>query len=275
MKWNLIPLSSFTTELQDIAPYGVSGWRHSAKSGIRAIAISRPGYGHSARQRGRSVRDIATHISEFADHFGIKNFASVGWSGGGPHALATTVDPRCVGVITLAGVGKFGQPDLDFLAGMGPENIDEFGVALEGESALQAWMEKNAVALRQVTGDEIREAFGGLIGDADKEVLSGKFAEESASVMRLGLERNFDGWVDDDLAFVRDWGFDLSSIRISVHVWQGDDDFMVPHAHSIWLAHVIPSATEHFIPGHGHLSLVVKERDKIVMQLKQLHSKNA
>jgi pimeloyl-ACP methyl ester carboxylesterase len=208
-----------------------------------------------------------------ADAFGIERFVSIGWSGGGPHALATSLDERCVGVITLAGVGQYGKSDLDFLAGMGPENIDEFGVAMQGEKPLRAWMSENATPMQHVTGDEIREAFGGLIGDADKKVLEGNFAEEMASAMRLGLSSGFDGWIDDDLAFVEEWGFDLGSIKVPVHVWQGDDDFMVPHAHSHWLAKIIPTAALHFAPGEGHISLVVKQRHEIVTQTLHLLAK--
>jgi pimeloyl-ACP methyl ester carboxylesterase len=170
--------------------------------------------------------------------------------------------------VTLAGVGKFNQPDLDFLAGMGPENHDEFGVALEGEEPLRRWMLANATSMQRVTGAEIREAFGGLIGAADKAVLGGSVAEEMAESMRWGLARGFDGWIDDDLAFVQEWGFDLQKVTVPVVIWQGDDDFMVPHAHARWLAKAIPGSELRFTPGEGHISLTVKGQSAIVTQLK-------
>ncbi len=237
---------------------------------MRAIAASRPGYGQSDRHRGRKVVDVVDDLSQVLDQFEVTKFVSVGWSGGGPHALAMSLDKRCAGVITLAGVGQYGQPDLDFLSGMGPENIEEFGVSLKGEGPLREWMNANAVAMQHVTGAGLREAFGGLIGKADKEVLDGDFADEMAAGMRRALSHGFDGWIDDDLAFVQDWGFDLGAINIPVLLWQGDDDFMVPHSHSRWLASKIPTAQLNFIPENGHISLIVKHRDKIVTQLQQL-----
>ena len=42
-----------------------------------------------------------------------------------------TRHPKNVGAITLAGVGEWGNDDLDFLAGMGPENHEEFGAYFE------------------------------------------------------------------------------------------------------------------------------------------------
>lgn len=239
-----------------------------AYSGIRVFATSRAGYGQSQRQIGRRVVDISDDVTQICDFYGIRSFVSIGWSGGGPHALSTTLDSRCKGVVTLAGVGQFGKPDLDFLAGMGPENIDEIGVALQGESALQEWMKTNASSMQQVSGSQIRESLGGLIGSADKAVLEGSFAEEMAAAMRFGLAEGFTGWIDDDLAFVRDWGFDLGAIKLPVIIWQGDDDFMVPRSHSRWLNAVIPGSELRFAPGEGHISLTVKGKPEIVRQLK-------
>lgn len=74
-----------------------------AGDGIRVIAASRAGYGKSERSRGRRIIDIADDVSQMCDAFGVSKFVSIGWSGGGPHALSTTADPRCKGVVTLAG----------------------------------------------------------------------------------------------------------------------------------------------------------------------------
>ena len=239
-------------------------------SQLMAIAASRPGYGQSDRHLGRSVVDVVDDLIQVLDQREVQKFVSVGWSGGGPHALAMSLDPRCVGVITLAGVGPCGKTDLDFLAGMGPENIEEFGNAFQGEGPLREWMNANALGMAQVTGQGLRDAFGGLIGNADKAVLAGEFADDMAAGMRRALSHGFDGWIDDDLAFVREWGLDLSAINIPVFLWQGNDDFMVPHSHARWLASKIPTAQLNFIPENGHISLIVKHRDEIVTQLQQL-----
>ena len=124
---------------------------------IRGFAASRPGYAQSDRQLGRRVVDVVDDLSHMLDEFEINRFVSVGWSGGGPHALAMSLDKRCVGVITLAGVGQYGQTDLDFLHGMGPENIEEFGMALQGEAPLRDWLDANAVGMQHdSTGSEAR-----------------------------------------------------------------------------------------------------------------------
>ncbi|MEN9906281.1 MAG: hypothetical protein RL475_479 [Actinomycetota bacterium] len=248
-----------------------SDWLESAASaGIRAIAYSRAGYGTSDRNPGRSVINVNTDIAQVLDAKNITKFVSIGWSGGGPHCLANTFEPRNVGAISLAGVGAFGVDDLDFLEGMGPENHDEFGAALKGEAVIDQWMNDNAGAMKSVTGSDIIEAFGGLIGDADKAVLEGGEADAMAASMRSALAVSFDGWIDDDLVFVKKWGFDLASITKPVFLWQGDDDFMVPHAHSYWLEKHIPTATLTFKPGEGHISIGVKYRADILAQAQGL-----
>jgi len=255
-------------------PGHVSMWSEwleaAATAGIRALSYSRAGYGTSDRNPGRTVLSNNNDIAQLLDAKNITKFVAIGWSGGGPHCIASTFDPRNVGAISLAGVGAYGVDDLDFLEGMGPENHDEFGAALKGEAVIDQWMEDNAGPMKSVTGDEICEAFGGLIGDADKAVLEGVAADQMAASMRSALAVSFDGWIDDDLVFVKPWGFDLAAITKPVFLWQGDDDFMVPHAHSYWLEKHIPTATLSFKPGEGHISLGVKYRGEILAQAQDL-----
>lgn len=239
-------------------------------TGCLAITASRAGYGKSDRHLGRSVADDLADQQALLDHFQINEFVAIGWSGGGPHSINMTRDPRCKGAVTLAGVAEWGHADLDFLAGMGPENEDEFGEALKGEAALQTWMVKNASSYKTITGPEIIEALGGLIGEADKSSLTPEVAVDTATSFRHAVVDSFNGWVDDDLAFVEKFGFDLSAITKPVLVWQGDDDFMVPKAHSEWLVKHIPSATLNFVPGHGHISLTTAYRSEIIKQAMEL-----
>ena len=253
-------------------PGDCSSWQKWFKDipGVRAIAASRPGYGLSDRKKGRTVASDLTDQNHLLVHLNVEKFVSIGWSGGGPHALNMSRNSNCQGVITLAGVGEWGNADLDFLAGMGPENHEEFGAALLGEQSIEKWMQENAAAFKNVTGEDLISSFGGLIGDADKKALTPEVAEEDATSFRRALSVSYYGWLDDDLAFVQPFGFDLSKIDKPVLVWQGDDDFMVPRAHSQWLAEKIPTAKLNFVPGHGHISLGESYRNEIINQALQL-----
>lgn len=241
----------------------------AAAHGLRLLALSRPGYATSTRAVGRGVSDVASDVAALLDALDVPWCATAGWSGGGPHALATAhlLGERCRAVATLAGVGPYAAAGLDFLAGMGPENHAEFGAALRGEAALRAWLVTNGVAFVTATASELVAAFGDLLPPVDAAVLEGGFADEMAAEMRRSLAHGFDGWLDDDLAFVRPWGFDLAEIRTPVTIWQGSEDLMVPRAHGAWLAAHVPNARARFAAGHGHISLVTTYREEIVRDL--------
>ena len=253
-------------------PGDCSAWQKWFKDipGVLAIAASRPGYGLSDRKKGRTVASDLSDQNQLLEHLNVEKFVSIGWSGGGPHALNMSRNSKCQGVITLAGVGEWGNADLNFLEGMGPENHEEFGAALSGEESIEKWMQENAAAFKNVTGEDLISSFGGLIGDADKKALTPKVAQEDAATFRRALSVSYYGWLDDDLAFVQPFGFDLTKVDKPVLVWQGDDDFMVPRAHSEWLAAKIPTAKLNFVPGHGHISLGESYRNEIIDQALQL-----
>jgi len=239
--------------------------------GLRLICASRPGYAASTRLAGRSVANVAADTSAILHWLGHTRFITAGRSGGGPHALACAalLPDRCAAAATLAGVGPFGADDLDFLAGMGPENVTEFGAALKGEEALRLWMQENVEPFRTVTGEELAHAFGGLVAEVDKDVLVGGYADLLAAVIRRSLAHGFDGWIDDDLAFTLPWGFSVGNIRVPVTVWQGELDLMVPFAHGRWLVGNIPGAVGRMVPGHGHISLVTRYRDEVLADLQR------
>jgi pimeloyl-ACP methyl ester carboxylesterase len=243
-------------------------WKHwierLEKAGIKAVAYSRAGYSTSDRKIGRNVVAVNSDIAEVLDHLSIDSFISVGWSGGGPHALASSLDPRCKSVVVLAGVGMHGQADLDFLAGMGEENLDEFGVALEGEAKLIEWMNANGTAYKTITGEELRNSDGSLFSKSDIVAMQQiGFSDDLAENFRTSLQKGFWGWIDDDLAFTKGWGFSLDQVKIPVAIFQGDEDLMVPGAHGRWLNSKIRQSTLRLIEGEGHLAFFSSAQDEI------------
>ena len=231
----------------------------AAERGLRYVAFSRPGYGASTRRAGRSVADVAEDAVTVLDHLGAERCYTMGWSGGGPHTLATAalLPDRVIAATAVASVTPYEAEGLDFLAGMGAENIVEFNAALAGPAALQPLLEAQWPTLRAVAAEDIADALGDLIPPVDRAALTGELAEEMAEDLHVALGNGIWGWFDDDLAFTRPWGFDLTSIRVPLSIWQGEQDRMVPYAHGVWLAAALPRAHAHLLPDHGHLSLAV------------------
>ena len=236
---------------------------------LRTIEFARPGYGQSTPRPGRRAADVAADVAEILDALHVETFITWGRSGGGPHALACAalLPGRCLAAASIAGVAPRDAEGLDWTAGMGPENVQEFTAAERSPAELTAFLEKEAAALASVTGADIIEGLGGLIGGADKAVLTGEYADYQAESFRAALRRGIAGWYEDDMAFVAPWGFALSGDLAPIAVWQGDQDRMVPFGHGQWLAGHIPGAHAHLLPGEGHLSLAEHHYGEILDDL--------
>jgi pimeloyl-ACP methyl ester carboxylesterase len=240
-----------------------------AERGLRYVAFSRAGYGSSTRRPGRSVGDVVDDARVVLDHVGAERALTIGWSGGGPHALACAalMPDRIRAVATLASVAPYPADGLDFLAGMGAENIEEFTAALESPEALLVFKERNWPIFREVTADQVAESLGDLVDDVDRGSVSGEFADFLAACFREALRESYWGWFDDDMAAIRPWGFDLGSIGVPVHVWQGRHDRMVPFGHGEWLAAHLPTAIPHLSDQQGHLTLVADSMGSVLDDL--------
>ena len=241
----------------------------AAGRGLRVVQVARPGYEGSTPRPGRTVADFVPDVIAVLDQIGAAEFVSIGFSGGGPHTLAcgALAPERCLSTASVAGAAPYRVEGLDFLAGMGPENVEEFSLAIRGEDALTPFLEKGAAALRGITGEQIVASLGGLISGADAAVLTGEFAADLAKSLSRAVRNGIAGWRDDDLAFVADWGFPLDALRGRAAIWQGDQDNMVPFAHGQWLAAHVPGARVHLESGAGHLTMTVTAIGRILDDL--------
>jgi pimeloyl-ACP methyl ester carboxylesterase len=235
----------------------------------RLVTWSRAGHGASWRRSGRDVASETADAAAVLDHLGVESCVVAGWSGGGPHALACAalLTDRVRAVTTIAGVAPYGAEGVDFMAGMGEDNLEEFGAALEGAEPLRVWLTAARTQLVEVTAAEVAASLDTLISEGDRASLTGEFADFLATEFRQAVAAGVDGWLDDDLAFVRPWGFDLGDIAVPTHLWQGGEDLMVPFAHGQWLHRRIPGATAHLEAGKGHLDILLGHLDGWVEEL--------
>ncbi len=211
---------------------------------VRWIAYDRPGYGGSAPCPGRNVATAAGYAAQVADALGIDRFAVLGHSGGGPHALACAalLPDRVTAVVSVAGLAPFGAAELDWFAGITPSNAGELRAATQGRSALEA---------RLRAGEYDPEMFT----PEDHAALSGDWSWFNA-VVGPATEHGLDGYIDDDLAYVSDWGFDPARMAPPVLLLHGAQDRIAPVTHAQWLARHCPTAELRLAPGDGHLSIL-------------------
>jgi pimeloyl-ACP methyl ester carboxylesterase len=92
--------------------------RAAAIRGLRVVLAARPGYEGSTPRPGRSVVDVARDTAAVLDELGAATFVTLGWSGGGPHALAcaAALPGRCLAAGSIAGVAPFTADGLDWAA---------------------------------------------------------------------------------------------------------------------------------------------------------------
>lgn len=215
----------------------------AAERGIRLLSYGRPSYGGSTPLPGRNVASAASDVAEIADALGIDKFAVMGASGGGPHALACAalLPDRVLGVALLACIAPSDAEGLDFLAGM----------ASDGASLRAAMAGRNARELHEQTAQFDPESFV----ERDYAALEGAWSSLGEDV-GLAAAAGVDGLIEDDLAFVVPWGFDVASIETPVLVVQGGLDRVVPPAHGAWLAGRIERSELWSRPDDGHISVL-------------------
>jgi len=143
----------------------------------------------------------------------------------------------------------------------------EFSAALQGEDELRPLLRQQGVLLRNIRADDIVASMESLLPDVDRAALTGEFGEDMAASFREAVRADVDGWLDDDLAFAKPWGFSLAEISVPTMIWQGSADLMVPFAHGRWLASQLPAASVHLEDGEGHLSIGLGKLDTMLEEL--------
>jgi pimeloyl-ACP methyl ester carboxylesterase len=230
----------------------------ASKRGIRLIGYDRPGYGGSSPLPGRKVTDVTKDVASIADHMGLERFAVWGMSGGGPHALACAalLPKRVVAAASLASPAPYPSPGLDWFSGQGEDNVAEFGAAMAGPEQLDRFLAPLREVLLKADPQGWAKALETLLPPVDKALVTGELGDFLVSNTKEAIRPGYEGWKEDDLAFVSDWGFKPSDIAVPLLLWQGREDKMVPYAHGAWLSEHIPGAETRLTQEDGHLTLI-------------------
>ena len=244
-----------------------SGLSHAAAAaGMRVASYSRGGYGTSTRREGRSIADEASVTAALADHLGFERLFVAGWSGGGAAALACAalLGDRVQACMTLASIAPRIESGPAWATFHTPEQQKEWDDVAEGdlakllpdfEQAVGFFSRATPRRLRAIGGpaDERGRRFG-IVENVDRDL---------ARSMRRAVMRGYGGFLDDNLAQARDWGFRVADIRVPTIVRQGGLDKLVSSAQGRWLAASIPGARGVFLDDAGHGSIALPWSDVI------------
>ena len=227
----------------------------AVKHGLRFVGVDRPGIGRSSPQKERSYAGWADDLVAIADALGRREFGVTGWSEGGPWALAAAayVAPerlRHVSSIAGGSYGAFG----DNWASDRMSKIDALGgfLALHFEPGFRlmyAALGITAEHFRGTYAKQLRQA----VNAYDAAILAAPGVEEAfCDASAECFAQGSDGLVRDAELLYRRWAFDVGAIRRPVHMWQGDDDTLVPEFINRAVADRMPGAVWHEVKGAGH-----------------------
>jgi pimeloyl-ACP methyl ester carboxylesterase len=207
--------------------------RAAGERGIRLVSFGRASYGGSTPLPGRSIASVVADVAQL----GIERFAVMGYSGGGPHALA------CAALLPerVVGAATFGCPapltdEFDWFDGMADEG--SLRAAVAGTRA-------------EYDGDFVEESFI----DRDYAALRGTWSALNRDV-QAALEAGGDGIIADDNALVAPWGFSLADIAAPTLLLHGALDRVVPVSHGRYLDRQIIGSTLAVTPDDGHVSIL-------------------
>jgi pimeloyl-ACP methyl ester carboxylesterase len=221
-------------------------------AGVRMISFDRPGYGRST-QIPFSLTSVASMAVEVADRLSLDQFRTIGWSGGGPFALATAAlavrRVPTVGVIAGAGPFQLVPGALDQLS-----DGDKAAVQLlpDQRAAYAGFVEGFDLKPALESATSLYQAFEPLLSDTDREVWA-LHSEEILAEMREAMSQGVWGCGWDNVAWIGPWDFDPTRLERPVLLWYGTEDRMAPAQHAQWFEANLREARLTMYEGEGHL----------------------
>ena len=199
----------------------------AAALGVRLLAVDRCG----PPVRGRTLLGFASELLAHLDGLGVGRFAVVGWSAGGPHALAVAAAaPERVRRVAL--VSSMPVPD--------------------GLSAMP-WQIRTAMQLARVSPRAVAPALERW-GRSRTPATGGEATDAAYARGRAESFRHGGGWLAQELAYLgRPWGFGLADIRAPVGLWWGERDAVTPPSIALDFERRLPGAELHLMDGTHQL----------------------
>ena len=236
--------------------------KFASKYGFQVIGVDRPGYGLSTFAPRCCLSDFTADINCLMDHLGLKRFALLTWSGGGPFGLTyVALFPERVSKAVIVGspslpfdvstahnssLARFAMkiPVLGILGLKrfraevlkANKDIDAFLASKNGLKMVASWPETDAKFFANPAW--LRLMYGSMAEG---------FRQENYGVKAVFQEHQL---------FIKPWNEPISPIPASkVHIWHGTEDTTCRLDNAYRLVQTIPNASLEVFEGKGHCVL--------------------
>lgn len=224
---------------------------------INLITANRPGYGDSEFHKNRKLLDWPDDICELADSLGIKKFSVLGYSGGGPYALACAqkIPNRLNKVVVVSGMGPASAPGIKDVPSWMLVKWPGFilNIVLGG---MKKMVENNP--------DKFLSSVNKSLPKVDMETFEKQnFKNEFVAVLKEAFKTGIKGAKQDAKIYKQNWGFELENIQHQVFVWHGEKDANVKIETAKYIAVKLPNYISNYYEKEGHLSLISNKSKEI------------
>lgn len=236
--------------------------------GIRYISTDRPGHGNSSLKQDRELLDWPNDVAAIADDLGIDKFHVLGWSAGGPHALACAykIPERVISGAIVSGLAPANRPNP--YAG--------YKGFLRALMILGRRFPSLVYIFRRIAAKQINNP-SGEIGDKFVKSLPKMdqipFENQQVKAMLIadikeGYKQGGDGPARDDIIINTPWKFEMMNIQTRFDIWQGDIDENVPVNQGKYQAELLPNNSFYLMENKGHMFLLEKWKDVLIQLIR-------
>jgi len=236
--------------------------------GLRVIVPDRPGMGLSDFQPGRRLSDWPSDVVALAGHLALDRFAVLGYSLGGPYAAvcARRIPDRLTRAALVSSTSPYNIPGVT--EDINPGTLQFLNLARDNPRLNQLFMRMLGFSARYLPKRMIANAMANL-PPSDREVVADPEVQRTfLEMVKEALRQGPRGVQADAALLVSPWDFELEDIKMSIHLWHGEEDRNAPPAMGRYLADAIPNSQARFLPGEGHLSLFVHHIEEILLLLR-------
>lgn len=264
---------------------GLATHEAALSHGLRIIAPSRPGYGGSTNDSGRTILSFSQDVLTLADHLHVERFAVMGVSGGGPYVLGCVHSipaSRLAGAVVISGM----YPASLGMGGMMLSNRVLFNLApwvpWLVSYMFDASMGKLARDVAQPSRfrETLAEGFKSLPKE-DRETAEadgGKVLDLLATSIREAFVDGPEGSACEAKLFGSPWGFDLAQLPVrkgELVIYHGAKDIHIPSRMAEEAVASMNGVELQLEPEEAHISYYFRKMDDIIGEVRRMLDNSA